>query len=278
MHTTLELPFPRLSKGRFSSITAHTDEALFEQSGIRIAFTERLGGVSEGPFESLNLATTVSDEPSKVYENRQILIDAFSLKEAPCVIPFQVHGDSIQVLPDNAAATIEAHQKIVSQGCDALVVEAFRVAALLCYADCVPVILVSPSGRFAVIHAGWRGVENLISIKTLERLKTVDIEAGMAGDVSRYNAYIGPHIHHECFETSPDIAQRFFDAFGEACLPDARHVDLGQALRISLIKAGIRGNRIADVGFCTACHPERFFSYRAQNGICGRHGAFAVRM
>ena len=78
---------------------------------------------------------------------------------------------------------------------------ALNAAALLCYADCVPVIIVSPTGRFAVVHAGWRGVDNLISVKAVRSMAYAD-EALLGADAaSTYNVYIGPHIGPECFET-----------------------------------------------------------------------------
>lgn len=91
------------------------------------------------------------------------------------------------------------------------------------------------------------------------------------------NAYIGPYIHSECFEVSEQIARDFSDSFGSSCTPDARHVDMGRALRTDLAEHGIAENRIADAGVCTRCENERFYSYRGQGGTCGRHGAIAVR-
>ncbi len=92
-----------------------------------------------------------------------------------------------------------------------------------------------------------------------------------------YNVYIGPHIHGECFECGEDLIRRFVDQFGEACSRDPRHVDLAEALRIDLVRVGVDGSRIADAGACTMCHPDQYYSYRAEGGTCGRHGALAFR-
>ena len=92
------------------------------------------------------------------------------------------------------------------------------------------------------------------------------------------NVYIGPYIHADCFEVSADLANKFAIAFGEAVVPSQRHVDMGAALVVDLLHAGCMRERIADVDICTYCQTDKFFSYRKQAGVCGRHGAFAVRM
>ena len=162
-------------------------------------------------------------------------------------------------------------------GTDGLVVHARDAAALLCYADCVPVVIVSPTGRFAVVHAGWRGVDNLIAVKAVRAIARADEAVLGAEAASAYNVYIGPHIGPECFETGPDVHARFVSQFGEACAFDGTHIDLAEGLRIQLEQTGVNRSRICDLAKCTVCENDEFFSYRGQGGTCGRHGAFAVR-
>ena len=151
------------------------------------------------------------------------------------------------------------------------------MAAMLCFADCVPVIVVSPTGRFAVAHAGWRGAVARIASKAVFSLAQLDrLELG--DDAARlYNAYIGPHIRSECFECGVEVVQAFRHEFGEAVIADARHVDLAAAVSADLQSAGVQLNRIADAGICTRCRSNEFYSYRASGGTCGRHAAVAVR-
>ena len=162
-------------------------------------------------------------------------------------------------------------------GADALVATVPGIAALLCFADCVPVIAVSPTGRFAVAHAGWRGVENGVAAKAVRALARADAAELGEDAANGYNVYVGPHIHASCFETGADVRKRFEDRFGSSCIPDERHVDLLEALTVGLEEAGIDRARVADAGVCTACSCDEFFSYRAAGGICGRHGAVAFR-
>ena len=107
--------------------------------------------------------------------------------------------------------------------------------------------------------------------------KAVRQLAGEGRDVAGFNAYIGPHIRQECFETSEEIARQFADEYGEDVLADSRHVSLARAVSTDLTRAGLSADRIADAGICTVCNHGRYFSYRASGGVCGRHAAVAVR-
>lgn len=279
MSATLELPLPRLTKGCFASISALTDEALFSACGVRIAFTLRGQGVSTGPYQSLNLGDHVGDDPFAVQENRRILCEALGAKEQFCLTPHQVHGKNILTIPAQAKdqQKFDDLAKQAKEGADALLVEATGIAALLCFADCVPVIIVSPSGRFAVVHAGWRGVINKIAAKAFRQIYQLDTLNKEAVETKDINVYIGPYIHAGCFEAGKDLIDQFAESFGFACIPDAQHIDLGAALRISLQREGANMKRVADANLCTHCNTGDFFSYRAFEGVCGRHGAFAIR-
>ncbi|MDR0515158.1 MAG: polyphenol oxidase family protein [Coriobacteriaceae bacterium] len=269
---TSELPLPRFSRGSFASVTAHTDEALFAQLGVRIAFTQRHGGKSVAPYGSLNLGSAVGDLPAAVEANRDIVLEAFGSHGLACMVPKQVHGDTVLTV----AMPEEPPQ--AEEEADALAIEVDNVAALLCFADCVPLIAVSPTGRFAVIHAGWRGVESGIAGKAIRHLAALDQKAGAPGDPSHYNVYIGAHIHSCCFEADPGLVERFNRAFAPVAVTDGNHIDLNAAVRSTLAQAGITPQRIADVACCTACSPQEYFSHRASGGTCGRQGAFAIRL
>lgn len=282
--TTLELPFPRLSEGRFSSCMAFTDEPLFEATGVRIAFLERVGGVSLPPCDGLNLGEHVDDDPQAVSRNTAIVLDALGVPDAALIRPRQVHGAHVEVCSNKAEAHDCAERAM--QGADGVVVGCPDVAALLCFADCVPVIIVSPTGAFAVVHAGWRGVMGRIVEEAVYALSAAE-----GADPSSFNVYIGPYIHACHFEVVPasDVVQgkgsesslrdRFAVEFGQGCVRGDRHVDLGAALRVSCARCVIDARRIADVDVCTVCDAgARFFSYRATGGRCGRHGVLAVRV
>lgn len=283
MSTPFELPLPQLVKGRFAyagadgapdgALEAYTDPGLFQATGVRIAFTLRHGGASKPPYDSLNLGTHVKDDPADVAENRRRVLSAFAVPQAPLLVPNQVHGSRVQVVRSDAPASLDQTRAELAEGADALVVSPADTAALLCYADCTPLILVAPHGAFAVVHAGWRGVDNGIAVKALAQLMELD---GVS-DASGINVYRGPYIHAECFETGPEVYDRFIAQFGSVAAYNDTHIDMGACLDKALVAAGVEARRIADVNCCTVCDNRDWFSYRAQGGVCGRHGAFAVR-
>ena len=264
--------------------------------GTRIAFTTRLHGVSQPPFDGLNLGDHVNDDPVAVEQNRRLLLSAFDCrvptdsvapdandKEIDPVIvsgdtfvtdvfylnPVQVHGDNV-VVCEGTAGMNQAWSEI-REGADAVVVAGADVPVILCFADCVPVIAVAPSGDFAVIHAGWRGVVQEISAKALTALAEYS-----SYDVSTFNVYIGPYIHACHFEIGGEAVEKFRGLFGEDVFTDASHVDMSRALRKTFERVGVDPERVCDVDKCTVDNQDLFFSYRGAQGVCGRHGAFAV--
>lgn len=274
-----QLPHPHLDARLLGArrVPALVDERLARQTGVRIAFTGRAGGESRPPYDALNLGAHVGDDPASVARNRAILLEAAGAPDAALVVPNQVHGTCGVVVGAADAGSVERARAEAAEGADYLAVEAAGVAALLCFADCAPVIIVSPTGRFAVAHAGWRGAVAGIAgaaARHLARLDAVDL----GPDAARaYNAYLGPHIRSECFECGSDVVRRFEEAFGPEAAPDARHVSLAAAVTADLVRAGLEAQRIADAGVCTKCQSDAYFSYRASGGVCGRHGALAVR-
>ena len=274
-----QLPEPQLGLRSFGAqaLPLFTDEALFQRTGLRVAFSGRAGGVSEGAYASLNLGGHVGDDQARVDENRRILLSALDASDAQLVVPSQVHGKNLVPIDSDDPQLVDAARARAKEGADGIVVSTSGVAALLCYADCVPVVIASPTGRFAVVHAGWRGVMNGIAPVAVQRMAAADGAALGADAAAEYNVYIGPHIHVECFETGEDVRARFVERFGAACAPDARHVDLFKALCCGLAEVGVRRERVVEAGVCTMCNPDRYYSYRAAGGVCGRHGAIAFR-
>ncbi|MEI2997697.1 MAG: laccase domain-containing protein [Senegalimassilia faecalis] len=205
------LPAPHLDARPCGArrISMLTDQALFDACGVRVAFTGRAGGVSEGAFASLNLGAHVQDNLDHVMENRARVMEALGAPDTPVIVPNQVHGTTIVNIESASAAQLVAAQQRAQAGADALAVSVPGVAALLCFADCTPVIIVSPTGRFVVAHAGWRGVVGNIAVLSAQRLAQADGACGpdqVRANLGGYNVYIGPHIHACHFEvgqTSP---------------------------------------------------------------------------
>lgn len=273
------IPKPQLDARQLGArrIPALIDDGLARATGVRIAFTGRAGGVSAPPYDELNLGSHVGDDRAAVDANRARVLEALGVPAAKLIVPNQVHGtNGVQVVACDKESLSRAAAQ-AAEGADYLAVEVADVAAMLCFADCVPVIVVSPTGRFAVAHAGWRGAVARIASKAVASLARLDRRELGAGAAQWYNAYIGPHIRSECFECGAEVVQAFRQEFGDVAIADACHVDLAAAVSADLLSAGVQLDRIADAGICTRCRSEEFYSYRASGGTCGRHAAVAVR-
>lgn len=266
-----KLPTPLLATRMVDGVELLTDEGLFDACGVRIGFTARRGGVSRDPFASLNTASHVGDEIDDVEENRRHVLRALGAEDCPLIVPNQVHGT--HVVSIRSAEEVDDVREEAERGADAVGVFGRGIATLLNFADCLPLIVVAPSGDFVVAHAGWRGAVSHIAARAIAALET---EAGASP--AECNAYIGPHIRSECFEVGPGVADAFAREFGLGVFADERHVSLARAVSADLANAGVDSGRIADADICTACNAERFYSYRASKGTCGRHAAAAVAL
>lgn len=239
--------------------------------GVTLAFTERAGGVSAAPYASLNLGAHCGDSPESVAENRRrALAAAGAGRLAPRLVePRQVHGDHVVVVRD--LETLEQVRAEARAGADAVVCTVAGVPVLLCFADCVPVVLVGPGG-FAVVHSGWRGTIARISAKAARVLCD---ELGC--EACELAAYVGPHIAGADYEVSAELLERFVCEFGERVrvAGGPRNLSLSAAVAAALEQAGLSPEAIVDECPSTASTTSRFFSYRAEGGVTGRHGALA---
>ena len=269
---------PSLDRHTVGGVTVHTDSALRDRFGIAVAFSERSGGFSSEPYASLNLAYHVGDDAHAVDQNRSALWSALSLGDgAPNFTSAeQVHGFSVARVSDNTQPNAVA-PGAVSPQTDALITNQPHAPLLLCFADCVPVVLVAMGEQpaVAVVHAGWRGVVGGVVDQTITALiDTYSI------DPNSVLAYIGPHIGPEEFVVSEDVMAVFENSFGRLSLvspgPTGFKINLEAAVRESLTKLGVQSCNIASMGACTVRSTERFFSYRAENSVTGRHGAVAA--
>ncbi|TLM97734.1 MAG: laccase domain-containing protein [Actinobacteria bacterium] len=264
---------PRLERRVASELAWWTDPGL-ESLGVTIAFSERAGGVSVAPFTTLNLAAHVGDEPEAVDENRSRLLTALGVGELrqQLVVPEQVHGERIGSVTREVtgAGAFAGRGTAPVAGTDALVCAERRVPLLMCFADCVPVIIVAPGPAVAIVHAGWRGA--LASLPGKTAVVLADATGCATVDLT---AYVGPHIGPCHYQVSSDILSHFVNTFGTFARADSGGLDLGAVVEASLTGSGVAGCSIASLGACTAEETDRFFSYRAEGGHTGRHCALA---
>jgi YfiH family protein len=242
-------------------------------AGVVWGFSERDGGASVAPFASLNLGSHVGDHPDAVDANRAGLLDAAGLGHLRhrLVMAEQVHGDHVLVVREDTAGSgaFAVSGRGPVPGCDALITTARDVPLMLCFADCVPLVLLAPGPAVAVVHAGWRGALLGIAGKAAARLAE---QAGCSA--AEIRAFVGPHVCPRHYHVDDEKMSQFFNAFDTLARAESGGLDLGHVVAASLTNAGVDPCSIASLGTCTAETIDRFFSYRAEAGKTGRHGAF----
>jgi YfiH family protein len=225
--------------------------------GVDAFVTTRFGGVSEAPYDTLNLGQHVGDDPSRVDENRRRVAAALDLAPSQLVISRQVHGAVVHDLDEWDG------EELVG---DAMVSTRDDVALAVLVADCVALLFVAGSGaHVAVAHAGWRGLVEGVIPATLSYFEH-------PGDV---HVVLGPHVSPARYQVGPEVAEHF-ESIAGACLEDEgdrRRLDLSAIARHQLREAGVALQLVQDLGHND--DSDLFFSDRAQRP-CGRF-ALVVR-
>ncbi len=226
----------------------------------------RVGGVGAEPFDSLNVAAHVGDDPAVVAANRRLLLEA-----APGLAAIgwlqQVHGT--EVVCADASQTPEA---------DALFSREPGLGCAVLTADCLPVLFCDRAGtQVAAAHAGWRGLCAGILERTAARF----------AEPATVMAWLGPAIGSRHFEVGPEVREQFMEAAPhdlrdatDACfVPSARpahfYADIYALARLRLTAAGI--TEVFGGGYCTFAESDRWFSYR-RAAITGRMASLIYLM
>ncbi|KIX84412.1 peptidoglycan editing factor PgeF [Thermus filiformis] len=218
-------------------------------------FTTRLGGVSEGPFQSLNLSAATGDDPERVAENQRRVLAAFG--HPPVAGLRQVHGTQVHWV--EGPGTWEG---------DGLLTATPGLLLRVGVADCYPLLLYHPKGAVGALHAGWRGVVGGILPRAVALLE----ERGL--DPEHLHLAIGPGIGGRCYQVGEEVAEVFAEARLPTFAPDPQApgkylLDLEAALLLQAQRAGLAPERVYRVGLCTHCDP-RLFSHRRDRGRTGR--------
>ncbi|HEV3402830.1 MAG TPA: polyphenol oxidase family protein [Gaiellaceae bacterium] len=211
-----------------------------------------MGGVSEGPYASLNLGAATQDDPERVFENRRRAVHALDGDPATAALAFQVHG--AEVVKPEPVGIDRVHER---PHCDGLWTDEPDRALMLLTADCLPIAL-ARHGAVSVLHAGWRGL--------LAGIAQAGIDA-LGGEV---HAVIGPGIGPCCYEVGGEVAAPFRERFGDDVVR-GRNLDLWSAAERALAGAA----SVERTDLCTSCNPELFFSHRRDRGVTGRQGVVA---
>jgi polyphenol oxidase len=226
----------------------------------RVVFSTRLGGVSDGPYASLNLGILTEDDPERVVENRRRLAAEAGVDAEEATMAWQVHG--ADVARADGRGIVRPGTPL--ERCDGLWTDEPGRGLMLLTADCLPVALARKNGTpgLAVLHVGWRGL--LAGI----------VEAGArALGGGPFAAAIGPGIGACCYEVGDEVAAPFRERYGEDVVA-GRRLDLPEATERTLRAAGAES--VERVARCTSCEEELFFSHRRDRGVTGRQGVVAA--
>jgi YfiH family protein len=240
---------------------------LLSRHGFVHGFSLRRGGVSRPPFDSLNLARNVGDDPAHVEENLRRFAAAVGFDVARLYEVNQVHAAELaRVDPELDPAQFRR------TAADALIAAAGGCAVGVRVADCVAVLLADPaSGNVAAVHAGWRGAVAQIAPRAVAALC-----AEASAPPARLLAAMFPHIGVAAFEVGDDVARQIEESAGGESAVVVRgapkpHVELARLLTVQLRTAGLVADNIERVPGCTFSDSERFFSFRRDGSASGRH-------
>ena len=220
-----------------------------ELPGARALFSTREGGVSEGPYESLNLGILTDDDQGLVEENRRRVLARAGVDRA--AFGHQVHGTDLVEWFGPATQPLEQ--------ADAHATGERDLGLLVLVADCLPLALATPD-RIAMLHCGWRGLAGGV------------VEKGVATFAQPPAAALGPCIGQCCYEVGPEVLEAFDDLEGVA---DGRMLSLRAIAEAKLRAAGVTDVQHVDV--CTSCNPDLLFSHRRDAGVTGRQCGIVVR-
>ena len=222
--------------------------------GARVVFSTREGGVSEGPYESLNLGILTDDDPERVRENRRLLAAGAGVGAERVAMGWQVHGTDLldwDGPPDAPAYADPGHDL---ERVDGHLTRERELALLVLVADCLPVAL-SGDGQVAMLHCGWRGLAGGIVESAVERFERPPLAA------------VGPGIGPCCYEVGEEVLEAFADITEAA---RGRMLDLRGVADARLRAAGV--SDVEHVDLCTSCRSDLFFSHRRDGGVTGRQG------
>ena len=241
-----------------------------ERRGYLVAFTERAAEPGAGPLEGFNLGLRSGDDPDRVIGNRRAICEALGISPFACAE--QVHGARMARVGPKRAGAGFTDAAAAMPGADGLVTGSKGVPLAVLAADCVPIALVDPdNGVLVVVHAGWRGVAAGILGTAVQAFD----------DPAAVTVAVGPSIGPDHYEVGEDVAFAVSAAVEGGAVTrskgDSIYMDLPGTVVQALKAEGIPARSIEKSGLCTACEPQRFFSYR-RDGETGRQALIAARL
>ncbi|MBR6014278.1 MAG: peptidoglycan editing factor PgeF [Selenomonadaceae bacterium] len=243
----------------------HGKFSIFPEDLFFHAISTRLGGVSESPFDGLNLALHVGDDSEKVLSNRKKFIQSLGYNLEDIVTPNQVHGEKIfRVEEIHRGRGSKNYSDSISET-DALITNVPNLPLMLCFADCVPIFFADTENlAVGIAHGGWKGTMEKIAAKTFLAMKE-----NFGTSAKNCIVGIGPSIGSCCYEVGREVLEEcrksFPNNFSEIVTErDGKNfLNLWAANKIQLLEVGLPEENIDVAEECTCCKSSWYFSYRA---------------
>lgn len=238
--------------------------ASLQVAGLRHGVFTRKGGVSAGPYSSLNLSRSTGDAAEPVRENRRRALAALDLRPEQSLTSWLVHGDHVRVVDGRDLGQDDVHA-------DGMVTAERGLALTMRFADCVPVVFYDARREvIGLAHAGWMGIARGILPATLRAMQHAH-----GCDPADVRACVGPSIGPDQYEVGEDVAAQVQSAVSENVVQwrtgrNKPHLNLWHAAQAQLREAGVGEIEIARM--CTASNTDEWFSHRAERGRTGRFG------
>lgn len=244
--------------------------ALAAHSCVKHGMSTRLGGVSEGIFESMNLSFGRGDDPANVMENYRRFCAVVGVTAERCVMTRQTHLTNVRCVTEEDAGC-GVMRKRTYDDIDGLVTDVPDLPLVILTADCVPLFFADPKRRVvAAAHSGWRGTAGAIGVEVIRVMKE-----SYGCDPKDILCAVGPSIGPCCFEVDYPVVEAFSEKpfFDASCFTDDNngkyHVNLWEINRRILLSAGVPAENITVGDLCTRCHPDVLWSHRATDGKRG---------
>jgi polyphenol oxidase len=249
---------------------------------VSAGFTGRTGGFGSSPFDSLNVALHVHDNPATVIHNREQIANTLDIPFEAWTCADQIHGHTVAVITKEQRGSGRKQLSDAIQGTDGMVTNEPGIWLNSFYADCVPLYFLDPvRGAVGIAHAGWKGTVGDIAGETVRVMQTT-----FGSKPNELLAAIGPSIGMCCYEVDERVIRRVDEVLEEKGLAEVKGnvlsrkatdkamLNLQELNRQLLIKEGILPIHIELSHLCTSCNTDLFFSHRKEGGKTGRMTAW----
>ena len=257
----------------------------WHEFGIEYGFSLRGGGVSQPPFQSLNLGLHVGDQIDDVVENRRRLCVEIGVPFESWTIAEQVHGTNVHHVRAENRGKGRVSREDAIPDTDALICNQTNLLLTAVFADCVPIWFLDRKQKaIAIAHAGWRGTVAGVSTETIFNMQRI-----FGTDLNDLQVKIGPSIGGCCYEVDHLVAESVYQTIEgwpkkikdtiilQGNRSDRWYLDLKVLNRQIMIERGVPSANIRQSTACTSCDTRRFFSHRAEQGRTGRMAAWIIR-